>query len=216
MRFYVTLLERVYTKAGVPDVPKVHIGGDLLTRVMASGSKLLMIKAPSSAERFDCLSPISAEYFHMAMKLLAVIMKRLWTSSSGASLGTLRNLQLRTQRHDVNANVKKAYNEDKEFFLNFTNANIIEAICSHFGLADINSTPTCHVAPSDRDKWYEWALQEFRALIKSSVGTFCFNKQGELSGFKKDILKIEVLMGYAVLLMIDNVRIPYSSKPVKN
>ena len=174
MRYYVRLVERLFSSAGISNVPKVHIGGDLLTRVMQSGCKLLMIKAPTPADRFDCLSPISAEFFHMAMKLLGVIMKRLWNKTSGGDLGTMRNEQLRTHRNDVGPDVKKSYSEDKEFFLSFTNAHIIEAICTHFQLDDINGTP--RQAPTDPDLLYQWALVEFRNIVKSCVGTFNYKK----------------------------------------
>ena len=56
MRYCVEFLLRVYSKAGQASLPNGHIAGDLLTHVMDSGSKLLMIKAPSSGEQFDCSS----------------------------------------------------------------------------------------------------------------------------------------------------------------
>ena len=176
MRYYANLIEKLFKAAGHKETPKVHIGGDLLTRVMESGSKLLMIKAPSSVDRFDCLSPVSAEFFHMAMKLLSVIMKRLWDQGSGSDLGTMRSEQLRIQRNDVGPDTKKAYNENKEFFISYTNSITIEAICDHFGLTDINDTRPQKKSCPDPDKMYEWAHEEFRTLVKNSVGTFTYKK----------------------------------------
>ena len=60
MRYYPSLVQCTYQQAGCANPPNIHIGGDLLTRVMQPGSKLLVIKAPTAADRFDCLSPISA------------------------------------------------------------------------------------------------------------------------------------------------------------
>ena len=38
MSYYVTLLQRVYQNAGISEIPKTQVGGDLLPRVMMSGS----------------------------------------------------------------------------------------------------------------------------------------------------------------------------------
>ena len=94
MSYYVTLLQRVYQKARISEIPKTLIGGDLLTRVLMSGSILLTIKAPTSAQHFDCLSFISEAFFHHVMKILSVISKCLWDKGSGPDLGTMRNQQI--------------------------------------------------------------------------------------------------------------------------
>ena len=101
----------------------------------------------------------------MAMKLLGVIMKRLWENNSRVDMGTLHSEQLCIQRQDVSPDVKKAYSEDKEFFVSYTNALNVEAICSHFGLEDINNTPK-KCAPVEADQQYQWALGEFKDLVR--------------------------------------------------
>ena len=129
-----------------------------------------MIKAPTSAQRFDCLSPISAEFSHHAMKILSVIIKRLWNKGSRPDLGTMRNEQICIEHKDVNPDIKKAYNKD--FLLAYTDGYIIAAICHYFGMEDINSSPTRHALPADVDSQFKWAQEHFRDMVRNSVGTF--------------------------------------------
>ena len=110
----------------------------------------------------------------MAMKFLDFVMMMLWNKPSGGDLGTMRNEQLRTHHNDVGPDIKKSYSEGKGFLLSFTNAHIIEAICTHLQLDDINGTP--RQAPTDPDLLYQCALVEFRNMVKSCVGTFNYKR----------------------------------------
>lgn len=57
---------------------KVHIGGDQLTRERFSGAKRLRKVAITEEERFEHLSPITFELFHLQMTLLTMFYKLLY------------------------------------------------------------------------------------------------------------------------------------------
>lgn len=174
MRHYEGILHNVFSKAGCELHPrvKIHIGGDQLTRERFSGAKRLLIGAPTPDGRLDHLTPITSEYFHMAMKLLGVAYKQLYNKDSGINLGTMKSAQTRIQRNSVDADVKNAYNADKDFFISFVDAYIVEAVCHHFDLLDTQSTPPVKVAPLEEDQQYDWAVHHFTEMVKSSVGLF--------------------------------------------
>ena len=168
MRYYANLVENTFKAAGHQETPKVHLGGDLLTRVMESGSKLLMIKAPSAVDRFDCLSPVP-DFFHMAMKLLSIIMTRLWDQGSNSVLGKMRSEQLCIQRNDVGPDAKNTFNENKELCISYTNSIAI-GLCNHFGLTDTRPQRN-HILTL-----LPCTCIEFRTLVKNSEGTSTYKK----------------------------------------
>lgn len=45
-------------------------------------------------------------------------------------------------RNNVDPDVRKAYDPDKDFGISFVDANIIEMICYYFGMETNLSTPT--------------------------------------------------------------------------
>ena len=174
MRFYEDLLKRVHTAAG-QDLGnrKVHVGGDQLTRERFSGAKLLVIGAHTPGDRFDNLSPITFEYFHLAMKFLSVCFKVLFNTES-TEVGSMKGEATRIHRRQIKEKVRDAYNEDKDYFLSFTNAYIVEAVCDYFGMDDHLSSPTTAEVPEDEK--YEWAKSHFGRIVKRYTGTFM---QGE-------------------------------------
>ena len=89
---------------------------------------------PTPGDRFDILSPIWARFFHLEWNFCQLP----WRESGTEEIpGTLQDEQIR-----IGPDVKKSYNDIKDFFLSFTNAHIIEAVSVHFGLDDINSFST--------------------------------------------------------------------------
>lgn len=74
---YEQLIDDIYTKAGlqVDDSRKVHIGGDQLTRERFSGAKRLRATALTSKEKFQHLTPITFEFFHLQMNFLTALFK---------------------------------------------------------------------------------------------------------------------------------------------
>ncbi len=117
---YVTKMEAVHQEAGIStdDMPTIQIGGDQLTRERFSSAKLLRLGVDSPSDRFAKLTPVASHFFHMAMKLLKVCFKRLWsTDTCGTS--TLHAQKIRLQRSEVKLEVKDAYNACKDFFISY-------------------------------------------------------------------------------------------------
>lgn len=74
---YEQLIDDIYTEAGlqVDDSTKIHKGGDQLTRERFSGAKRLRATALTSKEKFQHLTPITFEFFHLQMNFLTALFK---------------------------------------------------------------------------------------------------------------------------------------------
>ena len=84
MSLFDSVMRNAYEKAGVPfDETKIHIGGDQLTRERFSSAKRLLLGTKNVSDTFDHLSPVTAEFFHLSMKLLSVCHKRLYNTNNG-------------------------------------------------------------------------------------------------------------------------------------
>jgi hypothetical protein len=173
LRYYKSIMSDVYRKANM-DITnaKIHVGGDQMTRENFSGAKRLLIGAPTPVDKFDHLSPITAEFFHIAMKVLSVAFKRLYDAKSCREIGTMKAEQLRIQRTTVSADVSNAYAADKDFFMSFVNSYIIEAILEYFNMEDTLSTPPMKTVPENSDDRLHWTQQHFKAIVQECVGTF--------------------------------------------
>ena len=57
----------------------IHIGGDQLTRERFSTAKTLRAHEDDRKDRFENLSPITFEFFHMHMNFLSMVFKTLYT-----------------------------------------------------------------------------------------------------------------------------------------
>ncbi|XP_070532786.1 uncharacterized protein [Ptychodera flava] len=174
LEFYEETLNDVYTKADIPfdDKVKVHIGGDQLTRDRFSGAKRLRIGGATAMERFDHLSPITFEFFHMQMNYLQVFYKVLYKENSVQEIGTMRSEQQRILRRTVTAEVQRDYDADAEFAISFIDAYITEALMEYFGLETTNSTPTRNRPPPDlvnADDCRMWMNSTFLDLIDQFV-----------------------------------------------
>jgi hypothetical protein len=172
---YVSKMESLYAEAGISkhNMPNIQIGGDQLTRDRFSWAKLLRLGTDSPSDRFDKLKPVSNEFFHMAMKLLAVCFKQLWsTETSGIS--TLYAQKIRLQRSEVKLQVKDAYNDCKDFFVSYADMHILEAVLSYFNMTDVLSVPVEKCLPADTVMYKDWAMENFRALVKLHAGTFAY------------------------------------------
>jgi len=166
LRYYESTISSIYQKAGVDLENTIHIGGDQMTRENFSGAKRLMIGAPTPADRFAHLTPITAEFFHMAMKLLSVSFKRLFDAKSSREIGTMKAEQVRIQRTTVSADVSNTYTADKEFFISFVNAYIVEAILQYFDMDDTLSSPRVKTLPDSPNERLTWTREHFRRIIK--------------------------------------------------
>ncbi|XP_055997105.1 uncharacterized protein LOC130047014 [Ostrea edulis] len=107
---YEQLIEDIYTKPviQVNYATKVHIGGDQLTRERFSGAKRLRATALSSREKFQHLTPITFEFFHLQMNFLNMIHKLLYNKDS-TEAGTLHAEKIKLRRSQVSEDVKNNY-----------------------------------------------------------------------------------------------------------
>ena len=178
-RSYITVLRKVFLQAGIPVslIPKIHIGGDQLTRERFCGGKKLMANLHNVHEGFEILSPISAEFFHVAMKFLQLPYTELWKAASLEDVGTMRAEQERLGYKNVRSKVKQGYAASKEFFVSYVDAHIVELVCSHFKMHDMDANPSVNLPNGEAS--YDWAKEEFSRMVKGHVGTFTYRSFGK-------------------------------------
>ena len=139
---------------------KIHDGGDQLTRERMSGAKRIRSGHDEELQKLSKLTPITFEFFHMLMNLMEVIVKELYNAASVASPGTLCQLKELVSRHSFNADVKKAYDADKQFVLSVTTVYGVAAVLHHFGMASEHDFPQQNCPPENAtdDAKKEWLL----------------------------------------------------------
>lgn len=103
LEFYTNSIVEAYHQAGreVSEETTIHIGGDQFTRERFSGAKAMRAHDENPQDRFQILTPISFEFFHMHMNYLKMVFKILFNSSSVQELGTLRSFQNRLSRTKI-------------------------------------------------------------------------------------------------------------------
>ena len=92
---------------------------------------------------------------------------------------TLHAQQIRLQRNEVKLEVKNAYNARKDFFISYTDAFLLECILTYFKMDELSSSPSAHSMPHDEGQYAQWVIDNFKALIRSNVGTFTYKPQTE-------------------------------------
>ena len=161
---YERLVHNVFQKANTP-LQQIHIGGDQLTRERFSHSKRLRLGVNHNPGNFSCLSPITAEFFHLDMNFLEkVIFRRLYSDLSDTDLGTMKCEMMRIHRTNVKADAHKAYEADMQFFCSFVKAYVVEMLLEYFGMEDINSQPSRHAPPTFTD------AQEIEKWVINNIG----------------------------------------------
>ena len=125
----------------------VHIGGDQLTRERFSQAKCLRAHEDTAKDRFENLSPITFELFHMHTSFLQMVYSILFSASSSQDSGTLKALQNRISRTNVGENINAHYDADKDFFISVVDMYIVECFMEFFGLEDMNSVPAKNIPP---------------------------------------------------------------------
>lgn len=150
---------------------KCHIGGDQLTRERFSGAKCLRIGGINGTQRFIHLGPITFEYLHLMMKLMEICFKWLYSDVSEHSLGSMKSEKTRIKRTNVDPDVRKAYDADKDFFVSFVDAYIVEALLEYFGMDSVYSAPTKHIPPPDAmpEEMLEWSKVTMSNFLKEMV-----------------------------------------------
>jgi hypothetical protein len=119
----------------------IHIGGDQLTRERFSGAKRLRAAAVTSTDRFEHLSPITFEFFHLQMCILTMLYKLLYRKD-GTDPGTLHSEKINLGRSKVNGeDVKNHYNDCKDLADSVIDAYLVEAAMHYFGMATSDTKP---------------------------------------------------------------------------
>ena len=164
---YQDLIEAVYKEADIAEEnqKKVHVGGDLLTRERLSQALRLRI-GNFRAEAFHLLGPVTFEYFHLMMNFLEkVVFRRLYNEHSDLDVGTMKAEINRISRNGVTPEVTKAYNADRDFFLSFYKAYVVEGLMEHLDLESLNSAPEDFPPPGSdsnvADQWVEKHIGSF-------------------------------------------------------
>lgn len=77
LEFYTNSIVEAYHQAGreVSEETTIHIGGDQFTRERFSGAKAMRAHDENPQDRFQILTPISFEFFHMHMTFLKMVSK---------------------------------------------------------------------------------------------------------------------------------------------
>ena len=155
---YVDTIDSIYESE---NHRQVHIGGDQLTRERFSGAKGLKDGSFDYRKKLTDLYPISFEMWHTGMNFLTAIFQILFNEDS-VEPGTLNGEKIRINRHDVHEDVKNNYDPDKEFFLSFCKAYLVEAICDFFGMENTKSVPTKHIPPTHvTQDWFQDTMLQF-------------------------------------------------------
>ena len=105
----------------------------------------------------------------MFMNLLALAFKQLYKEDSVNDIGTMKCEQIRISRTNVDPDVRKAYDNDRDFFISFVDSYITEAVLHFFGMEDIYSAPTRHVPPDIGGDVCAWMYTSFKQLIDELV-----------------------------------------------
>lgn len=177
MKEYESVISDVHEEAGIPlGQTKIHIGGDQLTRERFSGAKGLMVNEKSAAGRFEHLSPITFELFHLQMNVLTMLYKVLYKENC-SHLGTMAAEKIRLSRNNVHTDVKNHYDACKDFAFSFVNCYIVEALCEFFELENQEEAPKIKLPPRnagamEKREWINFHIGKF-------VDSMVFNKPSE-------------------------------------
>ena len=129
-------------------VSSIQIVGDQLTRERFSVAKRLRAGALTVSERFDHLSPITFELFHLQMNLLTPFYNILYNTLCNDA-ATLHAQKFGLNRSDADGlDVKNHYDHCKELAIYFIHSYIVEAACHFFKLQDIESAPNLDMVGS--------------------------------------------------------------------
>ena len=141
-----------------------------MTREKFSAAKRNLLGKHNLPEGFEMFSPISSEFFHMAMNFLQIPFKHLWAVKGSGDIGTLKAIHSKLDLKTVNPSVKDHYSADKEFFIAVVDAHLVELVCSHFQMEDVQGVPTKNGPQAEPT--YAWAKAEFCKMILTNIGTF--------------------------------------------
>ena len=167
---YEELIKHIKSQLEIEDMT-VQVG-DQLTRERFSSVMKLRLGNYNPQERLVNLGPTTFEFFHLGMNFLEnMVFKSLWQDRGILEIGTLKCEKERIMRHNVNPDVMKAYDQDKDFFESYTNAFIIEATMEFFGMTGRNDAPTLNISPefTDEEQETDWIQQKIGEIVDKYV-----------------------------------------------
>jgi len=182
MEYYENLLTKVYGDNSDLSNLRVHIGGDQLTRDRESSAKRLRATANEACMRFEHLSPITCEFFHLLMKVLEYVFKILFKDESIADLGTMSCEKERINRSNVHENVKQHYDADKDFFVSFTDAYVVESFMEYSNMDDTLSSPASFPLNATPDEKQEWAKETVEKYVDKVILQISRNHSAQACG----------------------------------
>ena len=113
---------------------RVHVGGDQLTRQRFIGAERLRSEALTTSEKFEHLSPITFEFFHLQMAVLDAFYKILYNDNCNET-GSLYTNKVLLSMNGVKADdVKNTYDPCSELAVSTIDAYIVEAAMTHVGM----------------------------------------------------------------------------------
>ena len=182
---YQSLIDRASAGAGPePGNLHVHIGCDQLTGEPFSGAKVLRANEDDPSARFESLSPITFELFHLHMNFLKMCFDVLYRKDSVNDQGTLRTLQNKISRDNVDDDINAHYDAAKAFFVSVVDVYTVEVILEYFGMDNIYSEPSSHALPNvfenDEEK-----TKCFLNLLESCLTSTCSDDCSMLKKIQK-------------------------------
>ncbi|XP_062575477.1 uncharacterized protein LOC134237384 [Saccostrea cucullata] len=195
----------------------IHVGGDQLTRERFSGAKAMRAHEDERKDRFENISPITFELFHMQMNFLKMAFKILYKENSVGDRGTLSHLKNIISRTNVNENINTHYDADKDFFVSVVDMYIVECVLEYFGKPDVNSAPSKHILPEFADDEIKrcWFFNEVGTMLKNEIKTMNMGEQ-EVEGQVNGHIPADRRMEYLVKQIKEHIKHMFSNKTERN
>lgn len=166
---------------------KIHIGGDQLTRERFSGAKRLRSAALSAKERFDHLSAITFEFFHLQMNILTMLFKCLYRKN-GTDVGTLNAEKIYLGRSRANGeDVKNHYEDCKELAVSLTDAYVMVAVMHYFAMPSLHASPTSNFPTINESTSYDEKVLALTSSLKAFVEKYIINRSKDCLNSSPDV-----------------------------
>ncbi|XP_052236206.1 uncharacterized protein LOC127847989 [Dreissena polymorpha] len=147
----------------------IPLGGDQLNRVTFDSARVLRSGTHSRTERFDQLSPVIEELFHVQQDLLEKIIKTFYIPETAREEGSLAQYRAILHRTNVNGQVKaNGYESHKDFLITVTRALVIELACKRWGAdckTDLGSLVPEEVKTSNTKGKKQWLQEQVTKVV---------------------------------------------------
>ncbi|XP_070546984.1 uncharacterized protein [Ptychodera flava] len=152
---------------------KVLSGGDYLTFERHKEAQSSKVDGRTPSKRLEGLIP-KIEDFHVQAEWQKVIWKHLYSTSSSRDIGTLYAARNALKAHNVSSTPSKDFYASAELLNKFTDAYLVSGALHHFGLKDVNSSPTRNKFednPDSKSDVKQYILSEARTFVDNYVMT---------------------------------------------